>query len=124
MPSSIAAAATTGHLVPVIAPLPAAVTPAKALTAKAVVQPSPVAVAGSTAQQQAALNRLLATYVRDQSRGVDPGLLSSLGKQIMAAAKTAGQHVTLPHARASSGGTSASRPVIASSAKGKINVTA
>jgi hypothetical protein len=57
--------------------------------------------ASSTAQQQAALNRLLAKYKADLSRGQSASALASLGRQITAAAKALGQHVSLPKAPAS-----------------------
>jgi hypothetical protein len=75
----------------------------------------------SSAQQQAALNQLLVKYTRDQAEDADPKILSALGKQITAAAKTLGQHVTLPHAPPSSG----ARPATQGAATAaKINVTA
>ena len=51
-----------------------------------------------TQQQQAALRQLLAKYTYDQARGTDQTTLANLGKQILAAAKALGQHVTLPRA--------------------------
>ena len=54
--------------------------------------PAPAHSASSTASQQAALNRLLAKYKAAKT----PGDLASLGRQIQAAAKALGQHVTLP----------------------------
>ena len=50
-----------------------------------------MSAAGSSAQQQAASNEMLATYARDISSGVDAGTVSKLDKQIMAAAKALGQ---------------------------------
>ena len=61
--------------------------------------------ASSTAQQQAALNRLLAKYKADLSRGEAASALASLGRQITAAAKALGQHVSLPKAPASEAST-------------------
>lgn len=52
----------------------------------------------SRGQQQAALSQLLVKYTYDQSHDVDAQVLSALGKQITAAAKLLGQHVTLPQA--------------------------
>ncbi len=46
---------------------------------------------------------MLAKYAYDQSRGVDSSTVSALGKQILAAAKALGQHVTLPKAPATAG---------------------
>ncbi len=65
---------------------------------------------------------MLATYARDQSHGTDARTLSNLGKQIMAAAKAIGQHVTLP--RAPAGTASATPAASAVQQKGKVNVTA
>jgi hypothetical protein len=84
-------------------------------------QPSAASSAGSSTQQQAALNRMLARYAHDQTRGTDAGTLSNLGKEIMAAAKAIGQHVTLPHAPASPGAASATTAV--SPANGRVDVT-
>ena len=78
----------------------------------------------SSAQQTAALNQLLAKYKADLARGMAPSALSSLGRQIMAAATAAGQHVALPRAPATSS-TPTARPVTtAASQTGKVNVTA
>jgi hypothetical protein len=54
--------------------------------------------AASTASQQAALNRLLAKYKAAKTQGD----LTSLGRQIQAAAKALGQQVTLPKVTLSS----------------------
>jgi hypothetical protein len=67
---------------------------------------------------------MLVKYARDQSHGIDAATLSMLGKQIIAAAKALGQHVTLPTAPAGAGATSATRAASAAVAKGKVNVTA
>ncbi|MBV9247889.1 MAG: hypothetical protein JO227_01395 [Acetobacteraceae bacterium] len=52
----------------------------------------------ASTQQQAALRQMLTKYAYDQSHGADETTLAALGKQIMAAAKALGQHVTLPNA--------------------------
>ncbi len=54
------------------------------------------ATSASRAQQLAALNQMLNKYQIGQSRGESAAMLSNLGKQILATAKTLGQHVTLP----------------------------
>jgi hypothetical protein len=84
-------------------------------------QSSAASAAQSREQQQLALNRMLVTYTRDQSHGADPATLSSLGKQITAAAKMLGQHVTLPKAPVSSAATVAAP---AAARKGSVSVTA
>ena len=101
MSSTIAAAYPASQIQTVTAIPPEAAAPEKGSTSKTPAQPSAATTAGSSAQQQAALNKMLATYARDVSRGVDAGTVSNLGKQIMSAAKALGQHVTLPHAPAS-----------------------
>jgi hypothetical protein len=50
--------------------------------------------------QQAAINKMLVQYAYDQSRGSDARALTTLGRQITAAAQVLGEHVTLPHAPA------------------------
>jgi hypothetical protein len=56
------------------------------------------ATGASRAQQLAALNQMLNKYQIGQSHGESAAILSTLGKQILAAAKAIGQHVTLPKA--------------------------
>lgn len=90
----------------------------KVSATKTPAQPSAASAAGSSAQQHAALNQMLAKYTRDQTRGTDAGSLSNLGAQIMAAAKAIGQHVTLPHAPASPGAASAT-----AAASGRVDMT-
>jgi hypothetical protein len=84
-------------------------------------QSSAASAAQSREQQELALNRMLVTYARDQSHGSDPATLSSLGKQITAAAKVLGQHVTLPKASTSA---VQSPPARAAGQKGRVSVTA
>ncbi len=69
---------------------------------------------------------MLAKYAYDQSHGVDGHTLSALGKQITAAAKALGQHVTLPNAPANPGqGTATdSAQSTAPTGPGRVNVTA
>jgi hypothetical protein len=88
--------------------------------------------AAGTQQQQAALRQLLAKYTYDQARGTDQGTLSNLGKQIQAAAKALGQHVTLPRAPSSTAPSStapsstapSSTAAAPTSQKSKLSVTA
>jgi hypothetical protein len=75
-------------------------------------------------QQQAALNQLLIKYAADQSRGADTNVLSVLGKQIAAAAKLLGQHVTLPRAPASAGAEPAPPVAFTAPYTSKVNLTA
>ena len=122
MPSVITAASPSSHVPAAAAPPPSAATPAKSpAAAKAVAQPAAPSAAGSVNQQRAALTRMLASYTRYQSHGADAGMLSNLGKQILAAAKALGQHVTLPRAPASARATAAAP---AAPAKGKVDITA
>jgi hypothetical protein len=58
------------------------------------------ATGASRAQQLAALNQMLNKYQIGQSHGESAAVLTTLGKRILAAAKTLGQHVTLPKAPA------------------------
>jgi hypothetical protein len=111
MALTIIAAAAATHVPPGVAPSP-----------KAAAQPSAASAAASRGQQQAALNQLLAKYTYDQSQGADTRILSALGKQIMAAAKALGQHVTLPSAPAGSGPHPTTQT--AGAAAEKVNVTA
>ena len=82
------------------------------------------------AEQVAALNQMLNRYQAGLSRGESTAMLASLGRQITAAAKILGQHVTLPKApataataapassRREAGGVSAAKP------KGAVDTTA
>jgi hypothetical protein len=126
MTSTITAGSTAAHVAAIAAPPPRAPAAPKATSAPATTHTSATSTAGSTAQRQAALNRMLVTYARDQSHGMDAATLSSLGKQILAAAKALGQRVTLPHAAASASASAASETSAASAAstKGKVDVTA
>jgi hypothetical protein len=111
MALTITAASAATHIPPSVASFP-----------KAAAQPSAASAAASRGQQQAALNQLLAKYTYDQSQGADTRILSAIGKQIIAAAKTLGQHVTLPRGPASSG-PHPTTPT-AGAAAAKVNVTA
>jgi hypothetical protein len=91
----------------------AASNPAQLVTRSSATAPS--------AQQHAALTQLLSKYAYDQSHGVAALTLSSLGKQIMAAAKGLGQNVTLPR---SSGAAPAVAATTTSRESDKLNVTA
>lgn len=61
----------------------------------------------SRSEQQAALNRLLASYKAKLGQGQSASQLASLGRQIAAAAKTLGQTVQLPKASSASAGETA-----------------
>jgi len=123
MPLTIAHAAVTAQ-VAAAAPPPTVAAPTKAGGTKAVA-PSPSQTVADTAHQQAALRQLLTKYSYDQAHGIDATTLSNLGKQIMAAAKALGQHVTLPHAQAASGGGEATSSTASSvPQKGRVRVTA
>ena len=58
---------------------------------------------GSNAAAQASLNRLMVKYKAEIARNPAAQDLASLGRQITAAAKALGQHVTLPPASAGGG---------------------
>jgi hypothetical protein len=87
-----------------------------------VAQPPTGPAAASPAQEAAALSQLLNRYKIDQANGAPANSLTGLGRQILAAAKASGQHVTLPHAPAAAGAVSA--PPIAATEAGKVDVTA
>lgn len=77
--------------------------------------------AGPPAQDAATLSRLLTQYKFDQAHGAAANTLSGLGRQIFAAAKAAGQRVTLPHSPAAVD-TATAAPTAA--AAGRVNLTA
>jgi hypothetical protein len=104
-------------------PAPAPAAPAPAAVATQAVQPATASASAST-QQRAALNQLLSKYKYSQSHNAAAGVLSSLGRQIMAEAKTLGQHVTLPHAPVSSNATAVPPAASAAPATGKVSITA
>ena len=79
----------------------AAATPAAASGVTAAVRPAATTAAAPSGQQRAALNQLLSKYQYAQSHNAAASTVSALGKQILAEAKTLGQHVTLPRAPAS-----------------------
>ena len=89
-----------------------------------VTQSAAAAGSGSKAQQQAALNRMLVKYTRDQAEGANGRTLSALGKQIMTAAKALGQNVTLPHATANAEAGSAAPIAGAAPKMARIDLTA
>lgn len=126
MPVTAIAASPPSHVQPVAAPPAAAAAPTTRAVAKVAAQPAAAAASavGSVAQQRAALTRMLATYKQYQSHGADAGMLSKLGKQILAAAKALGQHVTLPRAPANAGAAQAAPAASAAPGKGKVNITA
>jgi hypothetical protein len=121
MALTITATSAAAHVPAGVAPPPAAAVAKKAASATVATQSSAATSATSSAQQQAALNQLLVKYTRDQAQRADPRILSALGKQITAAAKALGQHVTLPHAPPSSGARPATQGATTTA---KINVTA
>jgi hypothetical protein len=118
---TIAAAYPASQIQTVTAIPPEGAESPKGSATKDPAQPSAASAGGSSAQQHAALNGMMARYARDQTHGTDAGSLSNLGAQIIAAAKAIGQHVTLPHAPASPGVASATTAVTAAS--GKVDVT-
>jgi hypothetical protein len=119
MPLTVSAAPAATH-VPTSRPPPTKVaTAGNATSTTQAAQPATAAAVTSRGQQQAALNRLLAKYTYDMSRGANASTLSSLGQQIGVAAKALGQHVTLPHAPNNPGAGSATK-----AKQGTINVTA
>jgi hypothetical protein len=123
-------AASAASYVPTTAPAPAArATPAAPTAAPVAQAKQPAAAAAPAAatggQQQAALNQLLSKYKYSQSHNVAASTISSLGRQILAEAKTLGQHVTLPRAPAGAGAApAAAPPPTATPAPGKVSVTA
>ena len=102
--------------------IPAGTTPSPDGAAAA--RPSAASAAASRAPQQAALQQLLVKYSYDISQGVDARILAALGRQITAAAKALGQHVTLPHAPASPGAGARTQAAGSAPQLGKVNVTA
>ena len=121
MALTITATSAASHVPASAGASPEAAAAKKVAGATVAAQSSAAPSATSSAQQQAALNQLLVKYTRDQAQGADPRILSALGKQITAAAKALGQHVTLPHAPPGSG----ARPAAQGAATAaKINVTA
>jgi hypothetical protein len=123
MALTITAATAAAHIPAGAAPPPEAAAQKQAVTATLAAQPSAASATASRGPQQAALQQLLVKYSYDLSQGANARILSALGKQITAAAKALGQHVTLPHPPASSGASSPTQTV-GSVAAGKINVTA
>ena len=117
MALTVSAASTADH-VPTTPSPPAAALPRP--TQLAAAKPS----TGSSGQQTASLNRLLGLYRRDQANGAAANVLSGLGKQILAAAKAAGQHVTLPQASSNVSAAPAATVASSPSDTGKVNVTA
>ena len=85
------------------------------------------ATGGSRAQQLAALNLMLNKYQIGQSHGESAAMLSTLRKQILAVAKTLGQHVTLlkaPAVAAPASSEAASGSQAAAKSRGTVNTTA
>ena len=100
MTAPITVAAPVPHIPHSVAPPPEVAVSAHTATGPKAVQPVAASAAGTRGQQQAALNRMMVKYAYEQSRGTDPTILATLGKQILDAAKAIGQHVALPHAPA------------------------
>jgi hypothetical protein len=77
----------------------------------------------ASAQQQAALRQLLTKYTYDQTHGTDAATLSALRRQITAAAKALGQHVTLPQGPVTAEAGNADTPMVGPSTRpGKLNL--
>ena len=126
MAIAISAASAAPHIAP---PPPASVArtnaaPVAAPATTAAVTQATRPAAAPQGQQQAALNHLLSRYKYGQSHDVAASALSSLGRQILADAKTLGQHVTLPRAPAGSGAVPAAPEATTAPATGRISVTA
>jgi hypothetical protein len=124
MSSPITATSPAHHIPPSVAPPPEVAVSAHAATGPKAVEPTAAPSAASRGQQQAALSRLLTKYAYDQSHGSDAQTIATLGKQILAAAKGLGQHVTLPQAPASSPASPPPPTAGAAHVAGKVNVTA
>ena len=78
----------------------------------------------SNAAAQASLNRLVAKYKSEISRNPAAQDLASLARQINAAAKALGQHVTLPKASGSAPATGDSEGTTESASKGSVDLKA
>ena len=113
--SITASSAAAAHGLAGAVPPRSSAAPAKPAGRAPAAQPPAASAAASKSQQQAALTRLLAKYSYDQSRGTNAGTLSALAKQIVAAAKALGQHVTLPRA---------ATPAGTATTAGRVNITA
>jgi hypothetical protein len=120
MALTISAASTADHTPVTPAPPPNPVAVPRASDQPAPVQPS----AGSNTQEAASLNRLLSRYRLEQAHGAAANTLSTLGRQILAAAKASGQHITLPRAPSLSGAAQPEPVAGAPPPPGKVNVTA
>jgi hypothetical protein len=123
MSMTISAASLAPHIPPIVAAAPKAAEPTKSVAKAAAAPASSGSTSASAAQEKSALNQLLAKYKADLARGMAPGTLTGLGRQIMAAAKAAGQNVpTLPRAQVSAA--AAAPPPAANTASGTgLNVT-
>lgn len=114
MALSIAATSTVTQVPPEAAPVNSA-------ASRTAAPSSAGTTAASSAQQQAALNQLLSKYKFSLAHDAPANALSSLRRQITAAAKATGQYVTLPRASVASN----TAPVAPQQAQsGKVNVTA
>lgn len=80
--------------------------------------------AASSAAAQASLNRLLAKYKTEISSQPASQNLASLARQITAAAKALGQHVTLPKASAAPATAAVSKPEPQSAAGTSVDMKA
>ena len=121
MALTIAATSTVAHIPPPVAPPSAATPPANRVNLAAAPRPSAASAAPNGAQENAELNQLLNKYRTDLSQGQASGALTGLGRQIMAAAMDAGQHVNLPRAPGNAAAAAVAPPPPET---GKINLTA
>jgi cobalamin biosynthesis Mg chelatase CobN len=118
-------ASSPANLIPArSAPVSTAAVAARRATVAVAAHPPAASATTSAAQANAELNQLLSKYKNDLAHGQPASRLSGLGRQIMAAAKAAGQNVSLPRAPANSGEPAA--PPVANTAPevGKIGVIA
>ncbi len=120
MSLTISHTATPTMPINVMHPKPATPRPAAGVAPRQAAAPA----AASSNQENAALNQLMAKNKADLSRGMAAGTLSGLGRQIMAAAKAAGQHVSLPSAPGGSAEAAAAPITAPAPAVGKVNITA
>jgi hypothetical protein len=123
MALTISATTPADHIPLAPAPAPRAA-PTNDADRQPVAQAPTGPAAASPAQEAAALSQLLNRYKIDQANGAPANSLTGLGRQIFAAAKAAGQRVTLPHAPAAAGAVSAAPIATAAAETGRVDVTA
>jgi hypothetical protein len=124
MSSTIAVTSSVAHVPTRAVPPATTAPPANRVTVPAAARSSAAPAAPSSAQESAELNQLLAKYKNDLSHGQAASTLSGLSRQIMAAAKDARQHVSLPRASANSGVPAAPPVTNTASETGKVNLVA